>query len=121
MQAHRGGALCVALSTDGRLLASGGFDHAVKLWEVPGGRLAETLAGHTSTVWGVAMSTDGRLVASGSFDGTVKLWDVPSGACLRTFQSDRPFERMDIFGLTGVTPTHRAALAALGAVERSAR
>jgi hypothetical protein len=48
----------------------------------------------------------------------VKLWATPSGAALRTLRPDRPYERMDITGLTGITAAQRDALIALGAVER---
>jgi len=51
--------------------------------------------------------------------GLSKLWDPNSGACLRTLRGDRRYERMDITGLTGVTDAQRAALRALGAVERN--
>ena len=51
------------------LVASGGQDGTVNLWEVPSGRLLATLKGRTGAVWGVALSGDGRLAASGSFDG----------------------------------------------------
>jgi WD40 repeat protein len=71
-------------------------------------------------VWYVALSEDGRLAVSGEHDGTVGLWDTSTGALLRTLRPDRPYERMDITGLRGVTEAQRAALRALGAVEQSA-
>jgi hypothetical protein len=45
--------------------------------------------------------------------------DGASRATLRMLQPDRPYERMNITGLTGVNEVQRAALKALGAVERS--
>jgi len=117
--AHTGEVRGVALSGDGGLLASSGFDGRVRLWTVPNGRGVATLEGHTNPVYGVAMSHDGALLASGSFDGTVRLWDVISGTCVRILRGDRPYERMNITGLTGVTDAQHSALLTLGAVEKA--
>jgi len=117
LQGHTGTVWGVSLSADGRLLASGGMDGTVRLWEVPSGQQLATLEGHTGGVWGVVLSADGQLLASGSFDGTVRLWEAPSGAHLHTLRSDRRYERVDVTGLTGVTAAQRVSLLALGAVE----
>jgi WD40 repeat protein len=119
LRGHTGEIRAVALSGDGSLLASGGFDGTVRLWRVAEERSVATLHGHASPVFGIAMTSDGRLIASGGFDGTVRLWNAATFASLRTLRSDRPFERVDITGLTGVTEAQYMALLTLGAIDRS--
>src|SRR5262249_42363710 len=67
---------CVTFSPDGKLVAAGGFDNVVRLFEVEGGKLKAILRGHTGGVNGVAFSPDGKLLGSCSLDKTARLWDV---------------------------------------------
>ncbi len=76
----------VALSPDGKKLATGGDDDRIKIWEVASAAQIMTLAEHTDWVNSVALSSDGRVLASGSADLTAKLWDVATGREIRTFK-----------------------------------
>jgi WD40 repeat protein len=58
------------------LLAAGGHDGLVHLWNPATGQRLMTLTDHTAGVLGLAFSSDGQTLASGSLDRTIRLWNV---------------------------------------------
>jgi WD40 repeat protein len=77
---HRWSPIALALSPDGALIATTGYDGMIRLWDTATGKLVRVLVGHDSYVFGVAWSADGRYLAStGSYDVTVRVWDARTG------------------------------------------
>jgi RNA polymerase sigma factor (sigma-70 family) len=81
---HGGPVTCVAWAPKGKLLASGGCDNVVALWEVATGKERARLRGHQSGIEALAFSADGRLLASGGGGPNgkggeprmIRVWDI---------------------------------------------
>ena len=66
----------LALSMDGRLLASVGEQNSVVIRETATFKVLKTLAGHRSAIISISFSPDGRSCAVGGADSTITIWDL---------------------------------------------
>ena len=112
---HTDWVFSVAFSPDGHTLASGSHDNTIRLWDVQTGECCQVLQGHSSGVRSLSWSPDGQWLATCSMDETIKLWDTQTGECFKTLRAKRPYEGMNITGITGITEAQQATLQALGA------
>jgi WD40 repeat protein len=78
--------LTIAVSPDGRTLASGDGAGNAALWDVgSGAKIREHR--HDHPIPAVAFSADGKLLATADANRTVSVFDAASGALVRTLQS----------------------------------
>ena len=84
--------MCAVTVNGQDLLASGGDDRTVRIWDPATGRQRAALEGHGGWVRAVcAVTVDGQdLLASGSYDRTVRIWDPATGACMVTLPTYHP-------------------------------
>jgi WD40 repeat protein len=112
----------MTFNQDGTRMATGSDNHTIRIWDLEGERSAHhlrVLSRRGGQVWSVAFSPDNRLLASGDDDGTLALWDLETGACQQILRSDRPYERMNIYEIRGLSEAQKSSLKALGAVEET--
>ncbi|BAQ64936.1 DnaJ domain-containing protein [Geminocystis sp. NIES-3709] len=79
----------VAFSPNNKILASGGFDRQIKLWDWQKKEIISSLIGHTETISTLAFDADNKLLFSGSWDSSVKIWDINTQECLCTLKPHR--------------------------------
>jgi len=80
---------CVAITPDGRLAFTGGYN-AVHLWDIETGQCLQVLDSPGFDVAAVCISSDGKRGVS-SDTKEVRIWDLELGRCIRTipYQSDQ--------------------------------
>ncbi|MBL4683967.1 MAG: WD40 repeat domain-containing protein [Nannocystaceae bacterium] len=78
-EAHLGGVASLAVSSDGRFVATGGTDGEVYLWDQDSkspGRFAAALLGHDQSVNALVFTPDVGQLVTASDDDTLRVWNV---------------------------------------------
>ncbi|XP_012883665.1 PREDICTED: U3 small nucleolar RNA-interacting protein 2 [Dipodomys ordii] len=97
---HSTHVLCMAISSDGKYLASGDRSKLILIWEAQSCRHLYTFTGHRDAVSGLAFRRGTHQLYSTSHDRSVKVWNVAENSYVET-----------LFG-------HQDAVAALDALSR---
>ncbi|MHC1777551.1 MAG: caspase family protein [Lentimicrobium sp.] len=83
---HKDKILCMAISSDGKLLATGSKDQTIKLFETTYFNELRTLPNvHSDDITSLKFSPDNKFLVSGSKDKSVILWDLGTNDDLSTF------------------------------------
>lgn len=77
--------LCLAVSGDGKWLASGGCDRIVRIWNTADWTLNQSIENHADWVFGVAFAPDNKHLLTCSRDKTAKVWDLEAKESVLTF------------------------------------
>lgn len=89
---HEGSITAIALSPNGRTLASGGSDKAIRIWDLATGELLHTFSGrslwsgdgHSDPVTSLTFARNGQDLISGGENGTIKIWDLNAAQLFTT-------------------------------------
>ncbi|OBT79032.1 hypothetical protein VF21_02393 [Pseudogymnoascus sp. 05NY08] len=73
-----------ALSVSRSMLASGGPESIVRLWDPRSGQRITKFVGHTDNVRSILINESGDTIMTASSDQTVKVWSVTAGRCMHT-------------------------------------
>jgi len=81
--------LCLAISPDGKTLAAGGCDRAVRVFDLSDGldkaKLTQTVENHADWVLGCTLTADGKYLITAGRDKTAKVWDLKAKESVVTF------------------------------------
>jgi WD40 repeat protein len=94
LRGHKGPVGALAISSDGKTLASGSHDSTICFWEMATGRQRITLQLPPPAAAGaLAFTPDGRILAAGCTDSMVRLWETTSGRIRATLPAQRGWVR----------------------------
>ncbi|MBD2157036.1 AAA-like domain-containing protein [Leptolyngbya sp. FACHB-16] len=106
----------VEWSTDGTKLVSASQDGWIQIWEAAAGKCLLAFQGHSTWIRRVLWAQQDTMLISADGNGAIRLWNAQTSECLYTLQADRPYEGMNITGVTGITEAQKNSLINLGAI-----
>lgn len=117
LEGHTDRVLWIDVHPDGNHVASCSDDLSLRIWNLGDYSCQVIPFAHRRRIRGVTYAPDGKVLASCSDDGTIKLWNTISYEYTKTLLVERPYERMNVARVTGLTDAQYMTLKALGAVE----
>ncbi len=91
-------AAALAVSPDGKWLATASPENAIKLWDLSNGQVNKTLAGHAAPLTSFRFSPDGSRLFSASQDKTVRAWQVSDGSLIGRIDTPAPVAALTLIG-----------------------
>ena len=88
LKGHGGFVNAVAISPDGKTIASGSVDKTARLWDHVTGIEKHILKGHTDQITAIDWNHDGTHILTGSTDNSVRIWDATTGKEFDYFKVD---------------------------------
>ncbi|KAF1930908.1 WD40 repeat-like protein [Didymella exigua CBS 183.55] len=73
-----------ALAATPTMIASGGPESVVRVWDSRTGKRITKFVGHTDNVRDILVARDGETILTASSDQTVKVWSMSAGRCMHT-------------------------------------
>ena len=86
---HLSGVFALALHPSLNVIATGGRDSTVRLWDMRTKAEISCLSGHRDIVESILMQNDEPQIISGSHDKMIKLWDIRKGGCIQTLTNHK--------------------------------
>ncbi len=82
---HQGEANCVAYSTSGSKICTGGADMRIKIWDARTGSLLSQLSGSLGSVMSARWSPNEAYLLGCACDNVARVWDIALGRLKHTF------------------------------------
>ncbi|MCY6492181.1 eIF2A-related protein [Leptolyngbya sp. GGD] len=106
----------VTWSADGTQIASACTDSTIRIWDVSTGECEQVIEGNN---WGTSVSWNPikPFLAIAYFEQPIQIWHMHRRETVKALSTERPYEKMNITGITGISEAQKENLKALGAIE----
>jgi len=110
--------ISITFSQDGRYIAYGSYDGTITVWDIKDNKSIAKFQQNYSSPWSLAFnkfSKNSNLLAVGRDSQVIQIWDINTSQIIASFQDNRPLEKVNITGITGLSAAMIDSLTELGA------